>query len=78
MVKDKKNKFPNFFEWTYTKWYFWVIAILWSLWSGLEDIILGRVAEFIGTLIASIALLSLLFLIAWLLSRNTCKKLGHI
>ncbi len=73
-----EKHFPNFFEWTYTKWYFWVIVILWSFWSGYESILIKDLPLFIGNVIFVIIFLSLLFFFIYLISKKNCKKLKHI
>lgn len=73
-----EDNFPGFFKWTYTKWYFWVIVVLWSVWSGYESLVNKYIAEFIGTIIFVIIFLSIFFFIAYLISKRNCKKLGHL
>ncbi len=73
-----KKGFPSFIDYAYTKWYFWLIVVLYSLWSGWEAIINGYTGEFVGTVIAVIFIVSLLFVFSYILARNTCKKLKHI
>jgi len=75
---SKKHNFPSFIDYTYTKWYFWVLVILYSVWSGYESLVNVYIGEFIGTLIAVIFIASLFFLLSYFLTRNTCKKLGRI
>jgi len=65
-----KDNFPNFFKWTYTKWYFWVIVIIWSIWSGYESIINKYIGEYIGNLIACIIILSVIFLLSYILVKH--------
>ncbi len=74
----KKQTFPRFVDWVYNKWYFWLLVVLYSLWAGAEEIVNGHIMEFIGILVASIFILSILFLFGYLSARSTCKKLGHI
>lgn len=78
MAKDKKHNFPSFIDWAYTKWYFWTIVGLYTLWSGYESIVSGSPVEIISTLIAVIFIVSLFFVFAYILARNNCKKLNHI
>ena len=73
-----KDNFPSFFEWTYKRWYFWVLVILYSWWSGYEALVNVHIGIFIGVVVFAILLLSLFFLFAYLLARHNCKKLKHI
>ena len=73
-----KHNFPSFIDWTYTKWYFWVIVGLYSVWSGWESLVNRYIGEFIGTLIAITFIISLLFLFSYIMAKYNCKKLNHI
>ncbi len=74
----KKDNFPSFVEWTYTKWYFWVFVVLWSAWSGYEALIKIDIFLFLGNVIFVIIFLSLLFFFSYIMSKFNCKKLNHI
>lgn len=73
-----EKNFPNFFEWTYTKWYFWMVVALWSIWSGYEYIVNKHILAFIGIIIFVIIILSVFFFISYSMSKSNCKKLNHI
>ena len=74
-----KDNFPSFIDWTYKKWYFWVLVILWTVWStfgSLDEV--SYLFELIGVVIFVFIFLSAIFFISYLISKNNCKKLGHI
>lgn len=49
---------PNFFKWVFTRWYFWVWLVIWSVtnYQSFESTF-----AFAGTLIMATAFLTLLF-----------------
>ena len=70
-----KDNFPNFFKWIFTKWYFWVIFILWGVWSGIEEIKAGYIPEFLGTLSASFIIVIIIFGIIYLINKSIHKRI---
>lgn len=72
-----KKKFPNYFKWTYNQWSFYLIFILWGIWS-LTAYDSFYIVEFIGVFTFTFINTSLLFLFAYCLCRSTCKKLGYL
>lgn len=71
------KKFPNFTEYTYKKWYFWLIITLYSLWSGWEELINIYIGEFIMIVVAVIFIVSLFFLLSYSLTKATFKEMGY-
>ena len=69
-----EHNFPNFFKWTYTKWYFWFIVILYSIWSGYESLVNGSIGEIIGVLIATIIISSVIFLLCYMIAKHNYEK----
>ncbi len=69
-----EDNFPNFFKWTFTKWYFWVIFFVWGLWAGSEELRAYYITEFLVTLFISFVLVLIIFLIPYSIKRFICKK----
>ncbi len=69
-----KEKLLNFISYTYATWHFWLIIILWTLWGG--DIF--SIGEFVGSLIATVIALSILYFFSYLLTKSTLKKINKI
>ncbi len=59
--------FKHYFKWTFTRWYFWSFVSFWSVWSGLEHIINKSFSQFLGTITAVIILMSLSFIIIYII-----------
>jgi len=71
-----ENKFPSFWKYTYTKWYFWVAVSIYFIWGSLGTNRL--IGEHIGNLLANIFIVSIVFLISYAISKNNFKKLNKI
>ena len=69
-----KDKFPNFYKWTFSKWYFWVIVFIWGVLSGLEELRQYYIPEFLATLSISFVLVLLLFLISYSIKKFIYKR----
>ncbi len=74
-MKKNKLKFPNFWRWTFEKWYFWLAVFISSLWIGTEELGLGYISEFIGIFIASFIFISFIFLCAYFIAKKSHKNL---
>ena len=68
-----EDKFPNFPKWAYTKWYFWVIVILYSIWTEFESYVNFYIPEILGSLIACFLIVSLVFLFIYLTAKAIVK-----
>ncbi len=68
---SEEKKFPNFWRYTYLKWYFWVALLLYVIISNKGIYTLG---EYIGHILATIFIISIFFFFSYLINRNLFKK----
>lgn len=64
----------SFFKWVFTRWYFYVVFILWGVWSGLEELRAAYIVEFLATLVTSFGLTLVIFLIVFSIKKFISKK----
>lgn len=60
----------GFFRWMFSKWYYWLISIVWSLFAGYEELRNGYVSEFLGILTATFLLIAIFFGIAYFIKKT--------
>ncbi len=71
----KKDNNEGFWKWLVKKSYFWIIALVWGFWSGLEDIRARSFSAFFGTLAASFFIVIIVFGIIYMIQNSMHRKI---
>lgn len=70
----KEEKKHNFFSWVSRKPLFWIVSIIWGLWSGSEELSRGSWAGFLGVLFISFVFVGSVFLVMFCIKNYIDKQ----
>jgi hypothetical protein len=62
------NKEETFFNWVFSKWHFWLLSVLWGLWSAESTAI--NILEFIWIVVFWIGLITFIYFIIFSIRKS--------